>query len=89
MRFLLGVLGTPVSSGSIYILSSWYRGDELFKRAGVWFVSSNVGSFMGGYLQAAAHAGLDGKMGMAGWRWLFIIGESKRDPSRFPCTDVL
>lgn len=74
MRFLLGVLETPVSSGSIYILSSWYRGDELFKRAGVWYVSSNLGSFMGGYLQAAAHAGLDGKMGLAGWRWLFIIG---------------
>lgn len=75
MRFLLGVLETPVSSGSMYILSSWYRGDELFKRAGVWFVSSNLGSFMGGYLQAGAHAGLNGKMGMSGWRWLFIIGE--------------
>lgn len=73
LRFLLGVLETPVSSGSMYILSSWYRSDELFKRAGVWYVSSNLGSFMGGYLQAAAHKNLDGKLGMAGWRWLFII----------------
>ncbi|OJJ65294.1 hypothetical protein ASPSYDRAFT_169650 [Aspergillus sydowii CBS 593.65] len=73
LRFLLGVLETPVSSGTMYILSSWYRGDELFKRAGVWFVSSNLGSFMGGYLQAAAHETLDGVHGMAGWRWLFII----------------
>ncbi|KAI9896777.1 hypothetical protein N3K66_007799 [Trichothecium roseum] len=73
LRFLLGVLETPVSSGSMYILSSWYRGDELFKRAGVWFVSSNLGSFIGGYLQAAAHENLDGKLGMAGWRWLFIV----------------
>jgi len=24
-RFLLGVLETPVASGSLYILSSWYR----------------------------------------------------------------
>ncbi|KAL4940087.1 hypothetical protein BDV06DRAFT_230609 [Aspergillus oleicola] len=73
LRFLLGVLETPVSSGTMYILSSWYRGDELFKRAGVWFVSSNLGSFIGGYLQAAAHETLDGKHGMAGWRWLFVI----------------
>ncbi|KAL5041876.1 hypothetical protein BDW71DRAFT_211712 [Aspergillus fruticulosus] len=73
LRFLLGVLETPVSSGTMYILSSWYRGDELFKRAGVWFVSSNLGSFAGGYLQAAAHETLDGVHGMAGWRWLFII----------------
>ncbi|KFA72778.1 hypothetical protein S40288_06385 [Stachybotrys chartarum IBT 40288] len=73
LRFLLGVLETPVSSGCLYTLSSWYRGDELFKRAGVWYVSSNLGSFMGGYLQAAAHEGLNGVGGMSGWRWLFII----------------
>lgn len=73
LRFLLGILETPVSSGSMYILSSWYRGDELFKRAGVWYVSSNLGSFIGGYLQAAAHENLHGKLGMAGWRWLFIV----------------
>lgn len=73
IRFLLGVLETPVSSGTMYILSSWYRSDELFKRAGVWFVSSNLGSFIGGYMQAAAHETLDGVHGMAGWRWLFII----------------
>lgn len=73
MRFLLGLLETPVASGSMYILSSWYRGDELFKRAGVWYVSSNLGSFIGGYLQAAAYTHLNGVHGMPGWRWLFII----------------
>ncbi|KAL2784185.1 major facilitator superfamily domain-containing protein [Aspergillus keveii] len=73
LRFLLGVLETPVSSGTMYVLSSWYRGDELFKRAGVWFVSSNLGSFMGGHLQAAAQETLNGVHGMSGWRWLFII----------------
>ncbi|KAM0331310.1 hypothetical protein ACHAQA_002980 [Verticillium albo-atrum] len=76
IRFLLGVLATPAASGSLYLLASWYRADELFKRAGVWYVSSNVGSMAGGYLQAAAHAGLDGVGGMAGWRWLFIVDGS-------------
>ncbi|SPO04655.1 related to transporter protein [Cephalotrichum gorgonifer] len=73
MRFLMGLLETPASSGSLYILASWYRSDEVFKRAGVWYVSSNIGAMFGGYMQAAAHAGLDGKGGMAGWRWVFII----------------
>lgn len=73
IRFLLGLLETPVSSGSMYLMSSWYRGDELFKRCGVWYVSSNAGSMFGGYLQAAAHKNLNGVHGMAGWRWLFII----------------
>lgn len=67
MRFLLGLFETPASTGSLYILSSWYRSDEVFKRAGVWYVSSNIGAMFGGYMQAAAHAGLDGKGGMAGW----------------------
>ncbi len=73
VRFLLGVLETPASSGSIYILSSWYRSDELFKRAGVWYVSSNAGSMFGGYLQAAAYNNLNGVHGLSGWRWLFLI----------------
>ena len=72
-RFLLGVLETPVASGSLFILSSWYKPDELFKRAGVWYVSNNVGVMFGGYLQAAAYSNLNGVHGMAGWRWLFII----------------
>jgi MFS family permease len=73
VRFLLGVLETPASSGSLFILSSWYRSDELFKRAGLWYISSNAGSMFGGYLQAAAYNNLNGVHGMAGWRWLFII----------------
>jgi MFS family permease len=72
-RFLLGVLETPVASGSLYILSSWYRPEELFKRAGVWYISNNLAVMFGGYLQAAAYTNLNGVGGMAGWRWLFII----------------
>ncbi|OLN86380.1 Pantothenate transporter liz1-like protein 7 [Colletotrichum chlorophyti] len=72
-RFLLGFLETPAATGSMYLLTSWYRADEVFKRAGVWYVSSNIGAMFSGYLQAAAHKGLNGVHGMSGWRWLFII----------------
>lgn len=72
-RFLLGIFETPVASGSMYVLASWYRPEELFKRAGVWYVSNNIGVMFGGYLQAAAYSNLNGVHGMSGWRWLFII----------------
>lgn len=72
-RFLLGVLETPVASGCLYVMSSWYRPNELFKRTGVWFISNNIGVMFGGYMQAAAYTNLNGVGGMAGWRWLFII----------------
>ena len=76
LRVLLGVLETPATTGSIYLLTSWYRSDEVFKRAGVWYVSSNAGAMFSGYLQAAAHKGLNGVAGMSGWRWLFVIDGS-------------
>ncbi|KAI1846640.1 hypothetical protein JX266_007213 [Neoarthrinium moseri] len=76
LRFLLGILETPAATGSIYVLSSWYRADEMFKRAGVWYISSNLGSMIGGYLQAAAYQNLNGILGRSGWRWLFIIDGS-------------
>lgn len=72
-RFILGLLETPVASGTTYILGSWYRPEEVFKRTGVWFVSNNIAVMFGGYLQAAAYKNLNGHGGMAGWRWLFII----------------
>lgn len=66
LRFLLGFLETPAATGSIYLLTSWYRPDEVFKRAGVWYISSNVGAMFSGYLQAAAYNNLNGVHGMSG-----------------------
>ncbi|CAI6096152.1 hypothetical protein V2G26_007939 [Clonostachys chloroleuca] len=82
-RLLLGLLETPVASGCLFILSSWYKPEELFKRAGVWYVSNNIGVMFGGYLQAAAYTNLNGVGGMSGWRWLFIIDGSISLPLAF------
>ena len=54
-------------------VGSWYKNEELFKRAGVWFMGNSLGSMFSGYLQAAAYRNLDGVYGRAGWRWLFIV----------------
>jgi hypothetical protein len=59
-RFLLGLLETPVASGTTYVLGSWYRPEEVFKRAGVWYISNNIAVMFGGYLQAAAYKNLNG-----------------------------
>ena len=87
-RFLLGLLETPVASGTTYVLGSWYKPEEVFKRTGVWYVSNNIAVMFGGYLQAAAYKNLNGIHGMAGWRWLFIIdGEISKPPSQYFETD--
>ncbi|KAI8206657.1 hypothetical protein KHU50_006286 [Colletotrichum sp. SAR 10_65] len=59
--------------GTHLILGSWFKNEELFKRAGVWFMGNSLGSMFSGYLQAAAYRNLNGVYGRAGWRWLFIV----------------
>jgi hypothetical protein len=67
-RFLLGLLETPVASGTTYVLGSWYRPEEVFKRTGVWYVSNNIAVMFGGYLQAAAYKNLNGYVKVFGMR---------------------
>ncbi|KAF2085148.1 MFS general substrate transporter [Saccharata proteae CBS 121410] len=73
LRFLVGMAEAPVFAGTHFILGSWYKGPELFKRAGTWFICNSLGSMVSGYLQSAAYTNLSGVAGMSGWRWLFII----------------
>ncbi|KAM0751301.1 MFS general substrate transporter [Meredithblackwellia eburnea MCA 4105] len=73
LRALVGLAEAPSFAGTHLILGSWYRPEELFKRAGVWFMGNSLGSMFSGYLQAAAYNGLNGRFGLAGWQWLFIV----------------
>ncbi|KAL7410770.1 major facilitator superfamily domain-containing protein [Mrakia frigida] len=73
IRFFLGALAIPSYTGVNYVLGSWYRGDELFKRSAVFMVGNSLGQMFSGYLQAGAYKGLDGKLGLRGYQWIFII----------------
>lgn len=66
-RAVLAVL--HITSTDNDTVGSWYKKEELFKRAGVWFMGNSLGSMFSGYLQAAAYTGLNGVHGLAGWRW--------------------
>jgi len=43
------------------------------KRIGFYHSCQAVGSMLSGALQTAIHRELEGKHGIAGWQWLFII----------------
>ncbi|WVQ78917.1 hypothetical protein IAT38_001008 [Cryptococcus sp. DSM 104549] len=73
MRFLIGFLESIAYPGFVSVLASWYTPAELAKRVAFLQSSSAAGSMFSGYLQSAILATLDGRHGMAGWRWLFII----------------
>nr|XP_019009537.1 uncharacterized protein I206_06186 [Kwoniella pini CBS 10737]OCF48318.1 hypothetical protein I206_06186 [Kwoniella pini CBS 10737] len=56
-----------------WILGSYYKPNELAKRASLLGTSAGLGTLFSSILQAAAYTNLDGHHKLAGWRWLFII----------------
>lgn len=72
-RLCIALLQGPYFCSIHYTLGSWYRGDELVRRAGVFYVSSGVGTMTTGLLAARIYASLDGHLGHLGWRWMYLI----------------
>ncbi|RDW64660.1 retrograde regulation protein 2-1 [Coleophoma cylindrospora] len=72
-RFLVGLFEAAFFPGVHYVLGAWYRGDEIARRGGVFYVGQMLGTLTAGLIQSGASANLDGLRGMAGWRWMFII----------------
>lgn len=70
---MLGFVEAPFFPGAIFLMSSWYTRAELVQRI-AWFYSGNaLANMFGGLLAAGILGNLDGDMGLASWRWLFII----------------
>lgn len=56
-----------------YIFGAWYRGDEIARRGGVFYVGLTLGTLTAGLIQAGASSSLDGVRGLAGWRWMYVL----------------
>ncbi|KAB8078297.1 major facilitator superfamily domain-containing protein [Aspergillus leporis] len=72
-RFFIGALGGFFFPAVQWYLGCWYKRSELSRRGAIFFIASQVGSMSSGYIQAGAYARLDGRYGIEGWRWLYII----------------
>ncbi|KAI1822674.1 MFS general substrate transporter [Xylaria intraflava] len=73
IRFFQGVAEATTFVGTHYVLGSWYTERELGKRSGIFTASGLAGTMIGGFIQAGIQSTLDGRNGLSGWRWLFII----------------
>lgn len=54
-------------------LGAWYRGDEIARRGGCFYVGLTLGTLTASLIQAGASARLDSVHGLEGWRWMYII----------------
>ncbi|KAH8600106.1 retrograde regulation protein 2 [Bisporella sp. PMI_857] len=72
-RFFVGLFEAAFFPGVHYVLGAWYRGDELGRRGGVFYIGQMLGTLTAGMVQSGASKNLDGVRGLSGWRWNFII----------------
>ncbi|KAF4122226.1 MFS transporter, ACS family, pantothenate transporter [Geosmithia morbida] len=73
-RFVIGLFQGPYFCSIHYVLGSWYRADELVRRAGIFYISSGLGTMTTSVLAARIFQSLDGALGHAGWRWMYVVG---------------
>ncbi|KAH7168382.1 major facilitator superfamily domain-containing protein [Fusarium sp. MPI-SDFR-AT-0072] len=73
VRFLMGLAEASTYAGSIYIMGSWYKSNEIAKRTAMFTVAGQVGKMFAGAMMAAIHESMEGHAGLAGWQWVFLI----------------
>ncbi|ORY63459.1 major facilitator superfamily domain-containing protein [Pseudomassariella vexata] len=73
LRFVLGFVEAPFFPGALFLFSSWYTKKELAARISVLYAAGQMSGAFGGLLGSAIMGGMEGKAGLAAWRWLFII----------------
>lgn len=70
---MIGLFESGFSPIIIFLLGTWYTKTELAKRIAIWHITGFFGSATSGFLQAGIYSSLNGRLGLAGWRWMYII----------------
>ncbi|KAK7057569.1 MFS domain-containing protein [Favolaschia claudopus] len=72
LRAVLGAMEAGFFPSVVYIISTWYTRHEVQTRLAIFYV---VAILIGGFSAFLAYAIslLSGKLGIAGWAWIFII----------------
>jgi ACS family tartrate transporter-like MFS transporter len=73
LRFLLGAAEAGFFPGMIFYLGQWFPAAERARAVSRFMMAIPVAGALGGVL-AGVLLGLDGKLGLAGWQWLFLVG---------------
>ena len=72
MRFLLGAAEAGFFPGVIYHLTFWFPASHRGRAISRFYVAAPLGSLAMGAL-AGWLLGLNGRLGLAGWQWLFLV----------------
>ncbi|KAG2132844.1 sugar transporter [Suillus bovinus] len=72
-RFFLGFAEGPFYPGSLFLISQWYKRDELALRVALISCGIPISNAFGSLIASGILQGMQGKLNQAAWRWLFYI----------------
>ncbi|KAL0574876.1 hypothetical protein V5O48_007088 [Marasmius crinis-equi] len=72
-RVFIGLPEAAFYPGAIYLLSRWYTKKELAFRSAILYAGLLISNAFGALMAAGILSGMEGKLGIRAWRWLFFI----------------
>ncbi|KAI3343772.1 major facilitator superfamily domain-containing protein [Ustulina deusta] len=72
LRVIIGIFEAGFFPSAVYLLATWYTRYELGRRYGLFYLIGSVTSAFSGIL-AFGIIHLEGRGGLRGWRWIFVI----------------
>ncbi|KAG1825162.1 MFS general substrate transporter [Suillus variegatus] len=73
LRFFIGFVEAAFFPGAIFLLSRWYKRDELGLRTAFLFCGTSISYAFSALVASGILASLDGVLGFTAWRWLFFV----------------
>ncbi|KAL1406257.1 hypothetical protein Q8F55_007952 [Vanrija albida] len=73
VRALIGLAESSCYPGTVTMLMTWYTPLEMAKRIGFYHSCQAFGGMMSSAMQTGIIRGLEGRHGIQGWQWTFII----------------
>ncbi|KDR83789.1 hypothetical protein GALMADRAFT_55324 [Galerina marginata CBS 339.88] len=72
-RFFLGFVEAAFFPGALFLLSKWYKRNELGLRTAILYCGNIISNAFGALMASGILSGMQGDLGHAAWRWLFFI----------------
>ncbi|KAF8639444.1 hypothetical protein AX16_010299 [Volvariella volvacea WC 439] len=72
-RFFLGFVEAAFFPGALFLLSKWYKRNELGLRTAILYCGNIISNAFGALMASGILSGMDGILGHAAWRWLFFV----------------
>ncbi|KIJ62236.1 hypothetical protein HYDPIDRAFT_114712 [Hydnomerulius pinastri MD-312] len=72
-RFFIGFVEAAFFPGALFLISRWYKRDEVGLRTSIVYCGSLISNGWGALIASGILARMQGVLGHAAWRWLFYI----------------